>query len=328
MTPTYSPGAPLSPDYGADDQGDLIWVPVRVPKGLSGSSSPQNFYQTQEAFAMTEASAAYIPSTSWGRDATMMSSMGSLSGITASDPTMDWSACDFPMGNEFDAALELELQEYLINTPLGMGDSSDLMSSSSELFAGSDVSGAMYGLPELGLGLGNPNTFSGPHLGSPTESAWSTFDQPYSGSSSGTCSPIQSLSPITDPTLFIPQAAASPALFPPPDSSSPHPQPTICSSTKHRPHQTTSTAQSRQRPRRASPTSPREGGGGSSGNSFRCALCDKAHMDNRALSRHLWAQHPDYAARTKTKSERAHCPHCEYSGRADNLARHMKRHAR
>lgn len=328
MTPTYSPGAPLSPDFGADDQGDLIWVPVRVPKGSSSSPPPQNFYLTPEPFTMPEASAAYLAPTSWGQDATMMSSMGSLSGMPASDPTMDWSTSELPMGNGFDAALELELQTYLLNPELGMGDGSDLMSPSPEIFAGSDVSGALYGLPDLGLGLGIPETVSGSHLGSPAESAWSTFDHSYSGSSSGSCSPIPSVSPITDSTLFLPQTAASPALFPPPNPSSPLPQPTMCPSTRHRPHQTTNTVQSRQRQRRASPTSPREGGSSGSGNSFRCALCDKPHMDNRALSRHLWAQHPDYAARTKTKSERAQCPHCEYSGRADNLARHMKRHAR
>ncbi|KAG7286246.1 hypothetical protein NEMBOFW57_008553 [Staphylotrichum longicolle] len=63
---------------------------------------------------------------------------------------------------------------------------------------------------------------------------------------------------------------------------------------------------------------------------FRCPLphCGKGHLDKRALARHLWAQHPDYAQRHNTRSERVKCTLCEYEGRADNVARHMKRHAK
>lgn len=63
---------------------------------------------------------------------------------------------------------------------------------------------------------------------------------------------------------------------------------------------------------------------------FRCpvAQCGKGHLDKRALSRHLWAKHPDVAQQTNARSERVKCPSCEYEGRQDNVARHMKRHAK
>ncbi|KAK4198550.1 hypothetical protein QBC40DRAFT_298347 [Triangularia verruculosa] len=61
---------------------------------------------------------------------------------------------------------------------------------------------------------------------------------------------------------------------------------------------------------------------------FRCELCGKGHLDKRALGRHLWAKHPEYAAQHNTRSERIKCTECDYEGRADNVARHMKRHAK
>ncbi|KAM7191532.1 hypothetical protein V8F33_008883 [Rhypophila sp. PSN 637] len=301
MSPTFSHGAPLSPDYGTDDQGDLIWVPVRVPKGSSRSPPAQspNFYQTPDPLPMQDASSTFLPPTSWGPDATMMSAVGSFPGITTSDGTVDWPSNELPMEGGFDAALGLELQAYFTNPQIDLGEATGFMNYSPEPFPGSDGSGALYGTPDFGLGLGVPNAFS------PVESAWSAFETSYP-TSSGSCSPATNMSPVTASSFYVPQISETPV------PSQPKP-------TKLRP--------SCQRQRRASPTSPRDGGS-SSGNSFACALCDKPHIDNRALSRHLWAQHPDYAARTKTKSERARCPQCDYSGRADNLARHMKRHAR
>ncbi|KAK4237000.1 zinc finger protein zas1 [Achaetomium macrosporum] len=63
---------------------------------------------------------------------------------------------------------------------------------------------------------------------------------------------------------------------------------------------------------------------------FRCHLpgCGKAHADQRALHRHFWTRHREYAELHHIPSERAKCPHCEYEGRGDNLKRHMKKHAR
>ncbi|KAL2022221.1 hypothetical protein VTK56DRAFT_5831 [Thermocarpiscus australiensis] len=61
---------------------------------------------------------------------------------------------------------------------------------------------------------------------------------------------------------------------------------------------------------------------------FRCALCGKGHLDNRALARHLWAKHPEYARQSNVRSEKVKCPRCEYQGRRDNVVRHMKRHAK
>ncbi|KAK4171867.1 hypothetical protein QBC36DRAFT_198352 [Triangularia setosa] len=61
---------------------------------------------------------------------------------------------------------------------------------------------------------------------------------------------------------------------------------------------------------------------------FRCDLCGKGHLDKRALGRHLWAKHLEYAQQHNTRSERIKCTYCDYEGRADNVARHMKRHTK
>ncbi|KAL2115409.1 hypothetical protein VTJ04DRAFT_9664 [Mycothermus thermophilus] len=60
-----------------------------------------------------------------------------------------------------------------------------------------------------------------------------------------------------------------------------------------------------------------------------CPICPKRQLDNRALARHMWAQHPDEAKRLGVPSETARCPFpgCRYEGRRDNVKRHMKRHA-
>ncbi|KAK4126775.1 hypothetical protein N657DRAFT_677509 [Parathielavia appendiculata] len=64
--------------------------------------------------------------------------------------------------------------------------------------------------------------------------------------------------------------------------------------------------------------------------SFYCPLphCGKGHSDKRALARHLWAQHPDFARESNTRSEKVKCSHpgCPYEGRKDNFKRHMQRH--
>lgn len=334
MSPNpFSHGGPLSPDYGADDQGDLIWIPIRVPKGSSHSppTNNQNFYQHPDRMNMQGASDPYFPPVSWGQDTTMTSTTGSYSGISASEPTMDWSSSELPVGGEFDAALALELQEYLDNqqvAPLGLGEQADLMSHSPSLFSGMEGSDPFLELPDFGLGLTISDTF-GSEYNSPVGAAWGTFDHLYSPAPSGSCSPpATSSSPATAGTPFIPPTPVSPALFMCPDAPYMLHSPTTCHTTTHHSHQTTSTHPSRRRHNRASPTSPREINTSTSGGSFHCSVCDKPHLDNRALSRHLWAQHPDFAARTKTRSERAQCPHCDYSGRADNLARHMKRHSK
>jgi hypothetical protein len=63
---------------------------------------------------------------------------------------------------------------------------------------------------------------------------------------------------------------------------------------------------------------------------FRCHLtgCGKGHADQRALHRHIWTRHREYAELHNIPSERAKCPHCDYEGRGDNLKRHMKKHIR
>ncbi|KAL2265066.1 hypothetical protein VTJ83DRAFT_7576 [Remersonia thermophila] len=63
--------------------------------------------------------------------------------------------------------------------------------------------------------------------------------------------------------------------------------------------------------------------------SVACPVCPKRQLDNRALARHLWAQHPEKARRLGVPSEVAKCPlpGCKYEGRRDNVKRHMKTHA-
>lgn len=57
---------------------------------------------------------------------------------------------------------------------------------------------------------------------------------------------------------------------------------------------------------------------------FRCDICGKPHSDRRALDRHLWSRHKDYAMRTGAKSEAIKCRVCVYESRADNVRRHEK----
>ncbi|KAK0707803.1 hypothetical protein B0H67DRAFT_322718 [Lasiosphaeris hirsuta] len=57
---------------------------------------------------------------------------------------------------------------------------------------------------------------------------------------------------------------------------------------------------------------------------FRCALCGKGHLDKRALDRHLWSRHKEYAKKTGAKSERIRCRKCDYESRADNVRRHER----
>ncbi|KAL2198280.1 hypothetical protein P885DRAFT_68433 [Corynascus similis CBS 632.67] len=56
--------------------------------------------------------------------------------------------------------------------------------------------------------------------------------------------------------------------------------------------------------------------------------CASGFPDSRALHRHLWTHHTEYAQEQDVPSERAQCPLCSYTGRGDNVARHMKRHGR
>lgn len=60
---------------------------------------------------------------------------------------------------------------------------------------------------------------------------------------------------------------------------------------------------------------------------FRCDLCGKGHIDQRGLDRHMWAQHKGEAKKRNTRSEEIKCTECDYVGRSDNVARHMKRHS-
>lgn len=57
---------------------------------------------------------------------------------------------------------------------------------------------------------------------------------------------------------------------------------------------------------------------------FACDLCGKGHIDQRGLGRHMWAQHKTEAKKRNTRSEMIKCTECDYEGRSDNVARHIK----
>ncbi|KAH6617445.1 hypothetical protein F5144DRAFT_551896 [Chaetomium tenue] len=70
---------------------------------------------------------------------------------------------------------------------------------------------------------------------------------------------------------------------------------------------------------------------------FRCpvtpattARCTQGFLDARTLHRHVWTHHKAYAREHNVPSEQTRCdfPGCGYTGRGDNVARHMKRHGR
>lgn len=70
---------------------------------------------------------------------------------------------------------------------------------------------------------------------------------------------------------------------------------------------------------------------------FRCpvtpattARCAQGFLDARTLHRHIWTHHKAYAREHDVPSEQTRCdyPGCRYTGRGDNVARHMKRHAK
>jgi len=57
---------------------------------------------------------------------------------------------------------------------------------------------------------------------------------------------------------------------------------------------------------------------------FCCPLCQKSHLDKRALDRHLWSRHKSYAMKVGAKSEKDKCSYCDYVSRADNVRRHER----
>lgn len=57
---------------------------------------------------------------------------------------------------------------------------------------------------------------------------------------------------------------------------------------------------------------------------FCCPICQKPHLDKRALDRHLWSRHEGYAIKVGAKSEKTKCSVCDYVSRADNVRRHER----
>ncbi|KAK4163694.1 hypothetical protein QBC43DRAFT_212206, partial [Cladorrhinum sp. PSN259] len=59
---------------------------------------------------------------------------------------------------------------------------------------------------------------------------------------------------------------------------------------------------------------------------YTCSQCGEPCSETRALHRHLWAKHPEFAEQNKTPSEKKKCPFagCGYYGRKDNVLRHHR----
>jgi hypothetical protein len=59
----------------------------------------------------------------------------------------------------------------------------------------------------------------------------------------------------------------------------------------------------------------------------RCFVCGKITRTARDTNRHIWTEHPQYAAENQIPSEVRDCPSpaCEYHGRQDNVSRHFRR---
>ncbi|KAK3316872.1 hypothetical protein B0H66DRAFT_306918 [Apodospora peruviana] len=351
----------------ATEQDELIWVPIRIPKAssrsLPGNYSPadsQPFYQNRNPMMMQDTFGAYLPPVSLSPYTMMttpyLSSSAEAASLPVDSPVMDWSSSELPIGGSFDAALDLELQAYLDAASHGeqqpVAASPDLFTDSPGLFSGLDLSDdALLGLlPELGLetdtypGLGyNSSPVNGATSWNSTDYAYSpsTHSSPVTSLSSPVAAPASSVSTtstpsssVSSPFLMCPEAECSQVIFTRPTDLryvqsnrllGRNEQEANCPG-HNRKHSREHHHQHQQRRHRQK--SPRQDASGGGGGSFRCPVCTKPHLDNRALSRHLWAKHPDFACRTNTKSERAQCHLCEYSGRADNLARHMKRHAK
>ncbi|KAK4186263.1 hypothetical protein QBC35DRAFT_387655, partial [Podospora australis] len=59
---------------------------------------------------------------------------------------------------------------------------------------------------------------------------------------------------------------------------------------------------------------------------YKCSECGRLNSGTRALNRHLWAIHPEYAQQAGIPSTVEVCPvpSCGYRGRKDNVVRHQR----
>lgn len=146
--------------------------------------------------------------------------------------------------------------------------------------------------------------------------------------SSGT--PESALSPASPATIFsqtFPYHECSHTNNPNPPTASPSAESTTTTTTTNTPHDPNDPNKPSRKPPQDKNKRLR----------FHCpvtpattARCAKGFLDARTLHRHIWTHHKAYARANDVPSEETRCsyPGCGYTGRGDNVARHMKRHAK
>lgn len=290
-TQAYSPCFP-------EEQGEWVWVPKNTTPGFPAPTHQSPMYRSPSG--SSHASGSFIPYT------------------PSVSPTYSPVASDFPSmsdGSPVEPLLEgfdFDMSLYLNNTYLGGANPSEPWAfpvpdnaASMDLFPtglDADFSGLDFGLGFEGVSSFAPVT---PLTASPTSSL---------GYSNMAAIPLAPLLPATPTsTTTSPSSATSPA------AATATPKPThhiACpEATCPKTFPTKSDLRRHERKHRTPVCCP-------------LPACGKGHLDNRALARHLWAKHPEYAAQTGARSERVRCTFCDYEGRQDNVVRHMKRHAK
>jgi len=310
---------PFSPAYSpflssADDdmeQGEWVWVPKKLaatlPAAFSASShshpSPDLSQQMYHSFT-SEPTASSPESASWNASPEMPASPNMM--------TYDFRGASAGLSNSPAAELPLEFDSFHVNLALQIPttaapafgtkpwlSAATTATTTGPLFPTAGLDAAIFpGNLDLELDLGLTSSPNGEVL------FMEDVHLPE-----GNVSQTPPFNPLTPaPRSPQPTMASSPQLVCSDVASIPCPSCNLTFS---------STAALRKHTRRAHRPP-----------SFPCPLphCGKGHLDARALARHLWAKHREYAEQAGTPSERVKCKFCEYEGRRDNVSRHMKRH--
>ncbi|KAK4033522.1 zinc finger protein zas1 [Parachaetomium inaequale] len=156
------------------------------------------------------------------------------------------------------------------------------------------------------------NPYTPPGSASPATPVYDTMFFPVNHNP-----PPSPLTPVSQPRTSATPESASPAAADPSlpqtlpcsNASCPAVFPTLSALRKH------------ERKHRTSFHCPIPGDGGKPPNNKRCT---QGFLDARALHRHLWTQHKEYARAHNLPSEQVRCPVCAYTGRGDNVARHVR----
>jgi hypothetical protein len=315
-TQAYSPCFP-------EEQGEWVWVPKNTMPGFPAPTHQSPMYRSPSGSSHT--SGPFIPYT------------------PSVSPTYSPVGSDFPSvsdGSPVEPLLEgfdFDMSLYLDNTYLGDVNPSDPWAfpvpdnaASMDLFP-TGLDAGFSGL-DFGLGFEGANSFAPvtPLTASPASSL------SYSNIAAVPLAPLLPSTPTS--TTTSPYSATSPATAAPkPGHHLPCPEPT-CPKTfptksdlRYAPHPPSPNPISPQQAQQQQLTRPAHSRHERKHRAPVCCplpACGKGHLDNRALARHLWAKHPEYAAQTGARSERVRCTFCDYEGRQDNVVRHMKRHAK